>query len=130
MEQLVKTLMRFADLSRVLSSFTFLFTKFQKSESQRIQAFLSQKLESLSRNMASCDTFCEILSAMIEQAGNDMFVVDPLRDDPKNLVHAILQSRPIDCPREIFKDFVSPESLSKLKVSEFFCSYIINLLLL
>eukprot|EP01035_Chromulina_nebulosa_P021235 gene21235-27514_t len=114
-ELLINKLLRFANLSLALDSFTFLFTKFQKSDASRISTFFTQKLENLSHAVAHSDTFCEILSAMIEQLTNNVFIVDPLHDDPKILVHAILQTPSIACPKQIFKDFVSPESLSKLK---------------
>lgn len=117
-ESLVKVLMRFADLSttQVLESFTFIFTKFKKSDGPRISSLLQQKLLNLSSEEANSDIFCDILSAMIEKAANSVLIVDPLHDDPKNLINSILETPYIDSPELIFKDFVTQKSLERLKV--------------
>lgn len=120
-ESLVKILMRFADLttSQVLDSFTFIFTKFKKSDGPRISTLLQQKLNNLSSEVANSDIFCDILSSMIDKAASSIHVVDPLHDDPNNLINAILQSPSIDSPEIIFNDFVTQKSLERLKVFQF-----------
>ena len=117
-ESLIKILMRFADLStvQVLESFTFIFTKFKKSDGARISSLFQQKLNNLSSEEANSDIFCDILSTMVEKASNSVLINDPLHDDPKDLINTILQTPSINSPEIIFKDFVTQKSLERLKV--------------
>lgn len=117
-ESLIKILMRFADLStaQVLESFTFIFTKFKKGDGARISSLFQQKLNNLSSEEANSDIFCDILSMMIDKASNNVLIIDPLHDDPKDLIGAILQTPSINSPEIVFKDFVTQKSLERLKV--------------
>ena len=125
-ESLIKILMRFADLSstaQVLESFTFIFTKFKKGDGARISSLFQQKLNNLSCEDANSDIFCDILSMMIDKASNNVLIIDPLHDDPKNLISVILQTPSINSPEIIFKDFVTQKSLERLKVHTYIREY-------
>ncbi len=113
--KLSQTLIRFVSSIEVeLPAFSYVFTKYSKDDAEDIHAILKYKLEHLTADEAMNDAFVAMLKDMVTKTATSVIVLDPLRDNPQDLLSALVRSTYIENPRNVFTDFVTPESMGKL----------------
>ncbi len=103
------------DLESALPSFSYIFTKFSKNQHQGVVAKLKNKKRELKPEERANRGFIALFNDMIEKTEKNIFILDPIHDNPFTVID-LLNARPsIENPKENFHDFATPDSMAKLK---------------
>jgi hypothetical protein len=108
-------IMLVSDIKNQLDKFSYVFTKYPKEEEDEIHWKLRNKLENLIPNDRANNGFVALLEDMIKKTTSGAKILDPLKDNPNEFLDSIVATPVITNPADIFRDFVTPESLDKLK---------------
>lgn len=111
-----RILVRFVgSIEQHLPTFSYVFTKYFKEESAEIHPFLDYKFKHLLDGERTDRAFVALLEDIVKKTVKGACVVDPINDDPKVFWDALAKTSVIENPQEVFRDFVTPESLDRLK---------------
>ena len=103
------------DIKQQLGAFTYIFTKYKKEDSSEIQHTLMHKETALTREEKANIGFVELLRDMIEKTKREVIILDPINDNPGELIDILYDRPAIMNPKENFHDFATTDSLAKLK---------------
>ncbi|KAJ9461055.1 Protein translocase subunit SecA [Diplonema papillatum] len=99
-------------LDEVVSSLTYVFTKFSDEELAKLPELLDDKLACL---ISDDNVHVDLLQNMYDQCTEDMFVIRPLQEDarqPQDLLDIIKRKTPLPAPG-LFKGYVAPAAGAK-----------------
>jgi hypothetical protein len=98
-----------------LDKFSYIFTKFPKNQEKQIRPKLFNKLKNLNNDEKTIPGFVPLLQDMIKKTNPIANVIDPINDKPADLLDNLATTPAIKNPAVVFRDFVTPQSLDKLK---------------
>ncbi|CAG9315960.1 unnamed protein product [Blepharisma stoltei] len=93
-------------------SFTYAFTKYTAQEASNINALVTNALGLLEN---PDEAFLHILQDIKYKTKNGAITIDPLRDDPQELLTKIMERAPILDPKTAFVSFITEDSRKSIK---------------
>ena len=102
----------FGSIESNLKSFTYVFTKYSKNESMEIHKRIKQKLKTLD---ATDIAFVELIEDIVKKTEAGALIIDPVNDKPDDLLRRILGLEPVENPKDVICNFISPESVDLLE---------------
>jgi GTP-binding protein EngB required for normal cell division len=114
--KLSHTLVMFiSSIEKYLNTFSYIFTKFDKDDQEVINARLDNQLNHLGDSERTNAAFVALLRNMVEKTKERAYVLDLLEDSPADLLDQLVATPAISDPSTVFKNFVTPASMDKLK---------------
>jgi hypothetical protein len=102
---------RITDVETYSTTFSYAFTKIPANKKTQIFPILIEMYKSLSNEEKEDTAFMCLLRDMLKKAKKgDVLMLDPLNDDPGEVLEKLMGSDKISYPQEAFKSFISPAS--------------------
>lgn len=98
-----------------LPTFSYAFTKHPKAEADEIHPRMAHMLSHLTDAERSEPAFVALLTDIVNKTRDSARVIDPLTDKPGDFLQELVRTPSIANPQDVFRDFVTEESLQKLK---------------
>ena len=93
-----------------IRTFSYLFTKFPSNEKDTIHALLTEAKRTINEVDQFTPGLIALLTDMIKKTEKDPHALDPLTDDPRELLHELTDSYFIDRLEDVFQPIVSEKS--------------------
>jgi hypothetical protein len=102
---------RITDVEAYSTTFSYAFTKVPANKKTQIFPILREMYKRLSNEEKEDTAFMCLLRDMLKKAKKgDVLVLDPLNDEPGEVLEKLMCSDKISYPQEAFKSFISPAS--------------------
>ncbi|CAF4554681.1 unnamed protein product, partial [Rotaria sp. Silwood2] len=98
-----------------MQTFFYLFTKFPTNEKSTINALLKNVQDNLKEEEKSDSSFTSFLKDMTHKTKKKVRVIDPINDDPLEILEELAESEAITYPEEVFHFFITEKSKSILR---------------
>ncbi|CAG9315972.1 unnamed protein product [Blepharisma stoltei] len=112
-KKLAHTLARLVpNFNKYSNSFTYAFTKYKKKDASNIHALVNNAIRKIE---IPDEAFLHILNDIKNKTKNGAITIDPLKDDPQELIRKILEREPIEDPKNAFESFITEDSRLSIK---------------
>jgi len=104
------------NLKVIKDKINFIFTKFKKNDSKKLYKIIENIDENLSKKESlneHCKNFLYVLKMKLKNINSD-FILDPLKDNHRDLLEHIQMTEPIQNPKEHFNYFISEDSINDI----------------
>ncbi|CAF3339888.1 unnamed protein product [Rotaria sp. Silwood2] len=98
------------DIQDTIKAFSYIFTKFPNQERDSIHALLCDINNRLNDTEKSNASFTDFLRDMLQKTKKGARVLDPIHDDPGEVLDELARSASIERPEEVFHIFNTEES--------------------
>ncbi|CAF4344718.1 unnamed protein product, partial [Rotaria sp. Silwood2] len=92
-----------------IKTISYIFTKFPDSQKKAIHTYLNDIKEKLNEEMSNIG-FMIFLKDMLQKARKSIRVLDPINDQPEEVLNELVESPTISYPNEVFQYFITEKS--------------------
>ncbi|CAG9315973.1 unnamed protein product [Blepharisma stoltei] len=113
-KKLAHTLARLVpNFDKYSRSFTYAFTKYSPEDVKNIHGTVKNAIKLIKNN--SDKAFLKILKDIRDKTKNGVITIDPLKDNPQELLKKIMENEPIRNTRDAFESFITEDSSRSIK---------------
>ncbi|CAG9315978.1 unnamed protein product [Blepharisma stoltei] len=94
-------------------SFTYAFTKYSPEDAKNIHGIVKNAIKLIKNNPDKA--FLKILKDIRDKTKNGVITIDPLKDNPQELLKKIMENEPIRNTRDAFESFITEDSSRSIK---------------
>ena len=98
-----------------IQAFSYIFTKFPEEEKKTIHAMLQDINDELNAEEKSNISFTSFLKDMLRKTKKAAVVLDPIKDEPGDILDDLADTASIDRPNEAFQYFTAEKSKSTVQ---------------
>lgn len=98
-----------------MKTFSYIFTKFTYRERSSIHALLKDIYDKLNEEEKADTSFANLLKDMVQKTRKSSLVIDPIRDNPLDILEELTRTHAISNPDEVFHFSITQKSKSIIR---------------